>query len=281
MVRDSASNVVATKSTTLKIIDKPSSPSPQKNILLVGASTEANGRIAAEVRRRLTTNEGTAISTTSISNRSYLANPQGDNISNIGFIGRLNPHDSNASNPDIQQEAVPGRKIKDLVIAGADIWMFHYTPNSGYSFVAGSTYTQGGLTFTVIGSDTNAGDLECSLTSGSGQPLESGTLTLSGAGGTASLQYTSVELLNSNPFWYNGGIDFAHYASTYCDNASIDIMPIQLGTNDIFNSESINTIIGYFKDFIDAYITYCTTNSINGKVILMTSLMPDCKGGMA
>ena len=273
VVKNNENNIISTRSTSINIINNPTSPASMKNILCVGASTIANGNIVKEVERRLIGTDGVELNAANISDRTYYNNPKGLGLSNISFVGRQ------LSGVGVRQDGVSGRRMKDVATAGSNLYTFLYTPNSGYSFIQGDTYTVGSLVFTVQGSDDTQGDVEMILSSGSGTPPASGTLTLQTGTGTSSVNYNSVDISNSNPFWNatENKIDFAQYSSNYCDGADIDILYSHLGINDIFSpNETTTDLINYTKQFIDAY----HNDFPNGYVILAVLPLPDVTGGM-
>ena len=273
-VTDSASNEIATGSSTIRIIDNPSSPSSQKNILLVGASTFAGGQCIGEINRRLTNTDGVELTANNVDNRSYFANPKGLGLSNVSFVGRLTSN-------GVKHEAVSGRQMHSMVVAGTNsFYTFYFDPQQGYTFIQGDVYSDGTRQFTVIGSDSTAGDLQCNLTSGSGTPSSTGILTLVSGSGTNSMNYTNLDIQNSNPFWNatTSSIDFSRYSTNYLDGADIDILIICLGINDMFGGARTPLQIAEdYKTFIRAY----HTDFPNGKVILFTEVLPDVTGGMA
>lgn len=272
-VRDNKSRNVANKVSTIRIVAVPTSPATQKNILVIGASTIAGGATTKELSRRLTGSDGVEMSAAALDNRTYFGNPKGLGLSNIAFVGRQYVD-------GIRQDGKSGRKMKDVATAGTNsLYTFYFTAGTEYNLIQGSVYSQGGLQFTVQGSDTTQGDLEMTLTSGSGSPSESGTLTLVSGEGSESVAYNSVTVENSNPFWngISGKIDFAQYSDTYCNGVDIDIVVSHLGINDIFGTnETIAQLIGYTKSFIRAY----HDDFPNGKFVITTLFLPDITGGM-
>jgi hypothetical protein len=273
-VTDSASNEITSASSTIRIINTPSSPLSQKNILLVGASTFAGGQSIGEINRRLTTTDGVELTATNVDNRSYFANPKGLGLSNVSFVGRLTSN-------GVKHEAVSGRQMHSMVVAGSNsFYTFYFDVQQGYTFIQGDVYSDGTRQFTVIGSDSTNGDLQCNLTSGSGTPSSTGTLTLVSGSGTNSMNYTNLDIQNTNPFWNatTSSIDFARYSTNYLNNSDIDILVICLGINDMFGgNRTPKQIAADYKTFIRAY----HTDFPNGKVILFTAVLPDFTGGMA
>lgn len=273
-IRDNQSRLVDTKTSTIRIIPLPTTPSAPRSVLVIGASTIAGGATTAELKRRLTDTSGVELTAANINNNSYFANPKGLGLGNINFVGRQ------LSSAGVRQDGVSGRKMKDVATAGTNTFFtFYFTPGAPYTFIQGSVYTIGELEFTVVGSDVEAGDLECTLTSGTGTPAESGTLVLTSGEGSASVDYTSVTVQNTNPFWNGiaGKIDFQLYSENYCEGADLDIIVSHLGINDIFSpSETVGDLVDYTKAFIRAY----HSDYPDGKFILSTLVLPDITGGM-
>lgn len=272
----SSSVAVAEGGSTIRVIPVPSSPASPVNILLVGASRIEGGAISKELHRRLAGTDGVDISAATLSSRSCFANPKGLGLTNVNFVGRQ-------ANDGARQDGRSGRHIKDIATAATNIYTFRFTPG-GQVLNQGDVYSQGTLRFTVRGSNADAGDLECTLDSGSGSPAAAGTLTLVSGSGSDSLDYTSVDIDNSNPFWnadpaaYGGevGVSFRRYADIYCDGAPVDIFILHLCDNDIFNQPNTATIAGYVRTLLRAY----HRDYPSGKFIIATSCLPDLGGGM-
>ena len=272
-VRDNQTRLIGMKSATIRIIAPPVSPSSTKRILVIGASTIANGATTNEVKRRLVETTGVELTAANISNNSYFANPKGLGLGNIQFVGRQ------TSQAGVKQDGVAGRKMQNVATAGTNLYTFYFPAGTNYDLIQGSVYSHNGLQFTVQGSDITSGDLECTLTSGSGSPLASGTLTLVSGEGSQTVEFTSVNIENSNPFWdpSNNRVSFALYSANYCDGENIDIVVSHLGINDIFSpNETIDDLINYTKTFIRAF----HSDFPNGKFIITTLVLPDITGGM-
>ena len=273
VVRDNALNEVAKKTVNFSAVDVPTSPASAVNVLLVGASREANGVTPLEVYRRLVGDN--------------TMSPAGLGLTNINFIGRkgCKAYDCeqlgypSSLYSQVKHEAVSGKKIHDMVVAG-DLtgYTFYFEPNEGYIFNQGDKYTDGTRVYTVVGSDPAAGDLQVSISSGSGTPSATGTLTLTEGSGTASVDYTSYENETSNPFWNSstGKIDFAKYATDYCSGATINVLVLCRVMNDLYNGRNPAQIAADYKTVIDAFHEY---NS-SGYVIINLAVLPSMYGGL-
>lgn len=273
VVRDNALNEVAKKTVNYKAVNVPTSPASAVNVLLVGASREANGVTPLEVYRRLVGDN--------------TMSPAGLGLTNISFIGRkgCKAYDCeqlgypSSLYSQVKHEAVSGKKIHDMVVAG-DLtgYTFYYEPNPDYVFNQGDKYTDGTRVYTVVGSDPADGDLQVSISSGSGTPSATGTLTLTDGSGTASVAYTSYENETSNPFWNSstGKIDFAKYSTDYCNGATISVLVLCRVMNDLYNGMTPSQIAADYKTVIDAFHEY----NANGYVIINLSVLPSIYGGL-
>lgn len=273
VVRDNALNEVAKKTVNYKAVNVPTSPVSAVNVLLVGASREANGVTPLEVYRRLVGDN--------------TMSPAGLGLTNISFIGRkgCKAYDCeqlgypSSLYSQVKHEAVSGKKIHDMVVAG-DLtgYTFYYEPNPDYVFNQGDKYTDGTRVYTVVGSDPAAGDLQVSISSGSGTPSATGTLTLTDGSGTASVAYTSYENETSNPFWNSstGKIDFAKYSTDYCNGATISVLVLCRVMNDVYNGRTPSQIAADYKTVIDAFHEH----NANGYVIINLSVLPSIYGGL-
>lgn len=273
VVRDNVLNEVAKKTVNFKAVNVPTSPASAVNVLLVGASREANGVTPLEVYRRLVGDN--------------TMSPAGLGLTNINFVGRkgCKAYDCNKLGypstlySQVKHEAVSGKKIHDMVVAG-DLtgYTFYFEPNPDYVFNQGDKYTDGTRVYTVVGSDPAAGDLQVSISSGSGTPSATGTLTLTDGSGVASVNYTSYENEISNPFWNSstGKIDFAKYSTDYCNGATISILVLCRVMNDLWNGRTPIQVVTDYTTVIDAFHEY----NPNGYVIINLAVLPSMYGGL-
>ena len=272
-VRDSALKDVVSKDINFKAVNIPTSPASALNILLVGASREANGVTPLEVYRRLVGDNSMT--------------PNGLGLTNINFVGRkgCKVYDCeqlgypSSLYSQVKHEAVSGKKIHDMVVAGDTVgYTFYYEPNPDYVFNQGDTYSDGTRTYTVVGSDSEAGDLQVTIASGSGSPSATGILTLTNGSGTESVSYISYENETSNPFWNSttGKIDFSKYATDYCGGATIGVLVLCRILNDLWNNRTPEQVVADYDTVIEAFHEY---NS-SGYVIINLGVLSSMYGGL-
>ena len=249
---------LSTASTNIVVKAMPNTTTT-KNILTMGASMVANGNIAYELKRRLTTTSGDGTP----------ANPTGIGLSDISFVGR-----QKAAYADVQQEATGGWAWRDYVSQGRQAYRFQVSGVNSINM--GDVYVGGGLTFTIteINVTDGVGNIRCTYT-GSGSIPTSGNLTRNTGNGDATIAYSSYVSETYNPFWKDGKLDIKHYADLYC-NGDIDILIAVCGTNDLFTTRPIAEIMEDVKTFARAY----HADFPNGKLILSTLPLPSPIGGM-
>lgn len=234
--------VVSTKSVIIECIQHPKSSS--KNILIIGDSITLYNSMQDEILRRIN-NEG--------------GEPKGYKLT-CNFLGR-----KTTSN---------GTKFEG--ISGYS-WQ-KYTTRLGRSFkftVPSTTNTSVGSKYKVQmndGSNKNLQVIEVNISNDNTassyiklifdsdyddlkkNPLANGTLVKISGSGDTSISYTRYEVENYSPFVNNDEVDFKPYFDEYC-NGKVDIMIIELGTNDITSllNKNLNTF-----DLINDYINlYC------------------------
>lgn len=257
-LKDSKGTIVRSATTTIVVKSVPTT-NEAKNILTLGASMVANGNIAYELKRRLTTTSGDG----------KPDNPTGIGLSNLSFVGRLMPE-----NADVQQEATGGWAWRDYVSQGRQAYRFQVSGVKSINM--GDVYVGGDLTFTIteINVTDGVGNIRCTYT-GSGSIPTSGNLTRNKGNGDATIAYSSYASETYNPFYNDGVLDIQHYADLYC-NGNIDILIAVCGTNDLFTTRPIVEIMEDVKTFARAY----HADFPNGKLILSTLPLPSPIGGM-
>nr|DAP77363.1 MAG TPA: GDSL-like Lipase/Acylhydrolase family protein/Beta fold, peptidoglycan hydrolase, HYDROLASE [Caudoviricetes sp.] len=261
-VKRNDTTVIATKTTTIRVIPSISAPATQKNILVFGASATANGNFTYECQRRLTTNTGDGTP----------YNPTGLNLGNIAFVGR-----KTGTAKNVKLEATGGWSWADFAGPGPTAYRFNVT---GVTLLnIGNTYSVNGvvLTVTEVNVTDGIGNIRCTY-EGSNTVPASGTLTRVTGSGDATITYTSVESETYNPFWNDstGKLDFINYANLYC-NGAIDVLISHCGVNDIFIGRTGQTLVDtYVKPFARAF----HTDFPNSKFIISSLPIPDCTGGM-
>ena len=258
-VKKNDGTIIASATTLINVVNKMTSPSADKKVLMFGASATASGAIAYELRRRLTETIG--------DNTPY--NPTGLGLSNITFVGRKTGYSFN-----VPVEATGGWSWKDYATQGRAAYRFQVSGVGSLNI--GDTYSVNDVTLTIteINVTEGVGNIRCTYDVSATIPT-SGTLTRTSGSGDATISYSSVESEAYNPFWNDGSIDFSNYATTYC-GGSIDVLISHCGVNDLFSSRTIDETIGYVKDIARAY----HSDFPSGKFIISTLPLPDCTGGM-
>lgn len=231
--------VVSTKSVTIECIEHPKSSS--KNILIIGDSLTLYNSMQDEILRRINKEGG---------------EPEGYKLA-CNFLGR-----KTTSN---------GTKFEG--ISGYS-WQ-KYTTRLGRSFkftVPSTTNTSVGSKYKVQmndGSNKNLQVIEVNISNDNSassyiklifdsdyddlkkNPLANGTLSKVSGSGDTNISYTQYEVESYSPFVNNNDeVDFKPYFDQYC-NGKVDIMVIELGTNDITSllNKNLNTF-----DLINDYI---------------------------
>ena len=231
--------VVSTKSVTIECIQHPKSSS--KNILIIGDSLTLYNSMQDEILRRINKEGG---------------EPEGYKLA-CNFLGR-----KTTSN---------GTKFEG--ISGYS-WQ-KYTTRLGRSFkftVPSTTNTSVGSKYKVQmndGSNKNLQVIEVNISNDNSassyiklvfdsdyddlkkNPLTNGTLSKVSGSGDTNISYTQYEVESYSPFVNNNDeVDFKPYFDQYC-NGKVDIMVIELGTNDITSllNKNLNTF-----DLINYYI---------------------------
>jgi len=272
-VRNAKMKVLAQKTITLRCINHISSPSSNKNILMVGASMLQDGTITYELNRRLTSNTGDGTP----------YNPTGLGLSNITFVGRK----TGLSYPSIHLEHNSGWSWYDYATIGRFAYRFFVVGQAGIDVHPGAIYSGAGtLKFTVsqtdidIDRETGTGYFTCTY-SGSGTQPASGTLTLFEGEGDATITYNSFTLDSGNPFWNDTtqSLDFISYANNYC-NGSIDILLCFFGMND-FTAVGENGISGRIENYVKPFIRAFHEQFPNNIFVICTLYLGSVNGGMA
>lgn len=253
-IYDDNMNVLANGTTSIQVVNAPTSPSTEKHILCVGSSTVTNGILVCEAQRRLIASDGT---------------PTGNGLSNIKFVGN---NTATVYGQTSKFCAVSGWGWKDFVTGGHYAFRF-YLQGTGNIVTQGYKYTNNGHTYTVMEVYTPEGSnvetIKCSTDSASNTPSSYGTLTPISGASYPALTFTSAEEDAANPFWdkINEELDFTSYVNTYCEG-SIDIVYTMLGVNKMF--DGLSSQEGYVRTFIESlHEEYPTC-----KIILATDAYP-------
>lgn len=260
-VSDNSHRVVASGSTTIRVINAMTSPVSTKNILMLGASTLADGRITREVYRRLCTNTGSGTP----------FEPTGINLSNIAFVGSGS---TGSTYPNVYQEAHSGKGWNWYADQGSDTNIYRFFCPSSVDLSnasEGDIYKQGTLTFELTNDISTQDNVFTAIVTGTGTVVATnGTLTKESGSGPDTIAYDTASAEGGNPFWYGGKLDFQHYANdaaNHC-NGSIDLIVACLGGNDIAQvAEGFDYCKEtYIKPFLDAF----HADFPNGKVMIYT-----------
>ena len=264
VVRDNKRRVIASKTVIVKYLTAPADPDEPVNIMLFGASRQANGVSSVELYKRLTGDtDGTA--TTNIK----MIGPYGVS----GKDPSTNQDYPTALKNKVKHYAYQGRSMNDLCKSSG---------TNGYNFdIEGGAITINAddvykdnysetRRWTVIGADADAGNVQMKLTTAdASNPLgETGTLTLDSGSGASQITYTAWNSIDSNPFWYNGAVDWVHFAEN-CDylptGEKVDIIILARVFNDWNTAKHDNDqILADYKTFIDAFHAY----NPQGKVVI-------------
>lgn len=268
-IRDNNGTQIASKVTTIKVVNTISSPASNKNVVIIGASSTSHGDIIYELNRRLKTNTGDGT----------YANPTGLNLTNITWCGTQQPF---VDMPGLKQEARSGWKWKDYATNDRKVYRFYVVGQTSIQLSEGAVYNgDGTLKFTItndIEIDSSGNGYFTASVTGTGTQPASGTLTKASGSGDSTITYNSWEEDSANPFWHNDGLDFVNYANTVIGNGeTIDLLISHLGVNDIFSTGNAEvTVNDYIKPFLDALHTQFP----NCKVIISTLPLPSPFGGM-
>ena len=276
-VRRPNGTLVASKSTTLRVVaDKTSGATFAKSILVVGASVVNSGYLQAELKRMMTTDTANTANVEQVGN----IYPQGKNFSGVSFVGRKNSTihleetyvqngEKVTNDVDVENvafEATGGNQWHTYVV-GRNAYRFQLTTSPSISL--GAVYTVSGVDITVV--EVNGTEICGTYTSGT--IPASGTLTKKSGSGDATLTYTSYESESYSPFLNNGVVDFRAYADTYC-NGNIDVLVWHIGTNDVFQNSQ--TIEEDMRTLFNAF----HADFPNGKIIVSSPPIVDPRGGM-
>lgn len=148
-----------------------------------------------------------------------------------------------------KHEGRPGWKFADYATVGRIYYKFTISGVTTTPEI-GTIYSHNGSNFNVRETNVSAGSgtISCEKTSGSNEPLASGTLSkANGGAGDSSISFSAFTKVSGNPFWNNttAQLDVSKYLT---DNGitltASDLITFHLGINDIFNEASDATITG-------------------------------------
>ena len=253
-VYDDNENVLGSKSTKLKVVNSPHSPSSEKHVLCVGSSTTEGGQWVCECQRRLLASDGT---------------PQGNGLNNIVFVGS---QQKTLYGQTANLYGKSGWSWRDFATEGRGASSFRfYLSGTGNPVVQGNQYTNNGHTYTVTELNTIEGveTILCSTDSSISTPAASGTLTPVSGASYPALTYTNAAQDSANLFWdsVNNRLNFTNYVNTYC-GGSIDIMYTLLGINELFKG------VDYQEQYVRAFVEQLHTEYPNCIVVLASGAYP-------
>ena len=269
---DNLNKLVVTKSTTLKIVAKPTTSPNRLNVLTLGASVYTSGIIVSELNRRLTNNTGD----------NTPANPTGLNLNNINFIGRKQVL-------DIHQEASGGWGWR--VFSTNNFKFIRFNVTGVNSLVLGDIYSIQGvsisttyyLTLMEINVTEGVGNLLFDVNGGYVYPAgtipENGTLIRTTGTGDTTISYSTYSFENGNPLWNDATneIDFQLYSQQYCNGAVIDVLMTNMGINDFRSVADVNNKLElYVKPLLRKF----HEDYPSGIVLLGDMQLQDITGGM-
>lgn len=266
IIRDNNNNTLGEKTVKLNVVQKTSSPIV--NILCVGASNMVSGVHVGEIKKRLTTANGT---TTGV------YEPIGFNLQNVNFVGRV---EETYDNDSVRFEAIGGWNFDRYNATGVNTIRFYFTQANAPNLGLGDVYTDGTTQFTIveINIPQSGGEYYGNInTSVLIRPSSVGlTLTKVSGNGDSEIVAASYEA-NGNPFVFDNQINFQEYADAYC-NGQIDVV-----LTDLFGNLIISQ---YQEDFTQAMIKMQTfINNVRSdfpdcKFMICTSQLKDEKGGL-
>lgn len=253
VVRDNLGNEIDSGTVDLVISNVPSSPASVRAVCCVGDSITEGGTWCSELRRRLSSADGT---------------PAGYGLANINFIG--------------SKETADGCKYE-----GYGGWTFNLflneSKNDSNMYIYGS-FDKINDDQHAVYKDSNgvnwkletigASAIKIIRTSSSGTLPASGRLTwVSGGVNKGDIVYTSSGQAAGNPFWNGdaGKLDFTAYASKM-GVATIDHMIILLGWNSTNETEE-----GY-KAQVKSFIDCVRSDFPNCKITLVGIQVPSRDG---
>lgn len=249
-VQTNNGKLLGSKTVTLKVHSAPSSPSANKNVLVVGASCTQNGEWVGEMKRVLA---------------------EVYNLSNISFVGRKEVN-------GVKLEATGGYEWSSYTSTSVtNLYKFFFTSEHLPSIVnIGNVYSNNSKSFTVteinIPTPDGGGYISCT---GTGAPSASGTLTLTSGQGDASLTFSSSSV-SGNPFLYNGAIDIQQYATDYC-GGQIDVVYTELFVN---GTEPYNHNVTSMMNAMKVFCQNIHSAFPSCKIALGMPYCPDIRGGM-
>ena len=243
-------NVLDTKTISLNVSAKATSPGSQKNILCVGDSLTQGGAWVEELHRRLTGSGGS---------------PAGDGLTNINFIGTVERN-------GVKYEGYGGWTFAKYNAESVDITSKYITATHDKTEAQDqhSIYQAGNGSRWRL-ETIEAGSIKIDWIFGDAASFPvSGTLTwVSGGVNHSNIDYTDAVNAPGNPFWDEdeNKVDFGKYAQDQ-GVSSIDYVYVLLGWNNAASSEN-----GY-KQAAQTFIDNVQADFPNAKIVLMGLQIP-------
>lgn len=206
---------LATASTKIILVDKNKDSGVTKKVMVIGDSYINNGAITQQILD--------------------IANNDVTKVQLIGTRGDgANKHEGRS-----------GWRISDYATAGRTYVKFSVSGVTTPPTWNTATYTYNDVTFTILETaiTNGSGTITAEYFGGSLTDGASGTLTkTNNSAGDATINFSNLQKLSGNPFWYNGQVDFAHHL-TANSLATPDIVLIELGVNDCFGQTTDDGVV--------------------------------------
>lgn len=253
-VYDDNENILGSGSSIIKVLNSPTSPSTEKHILCIGASTTEGGQWVCEAQRRLLASDGA---------------PQGNALSNLVFVGNM---EKTLWQQTAHYYGKSGWAWKDFATQGRPSFRFRLH-GTGNTVVQGNQYTNNGHIYTVIEPLNTIDGVEtirCSTSSFSNVPSTSGTLTPVSGAAYSALTFDSASQDSANLFWNASlnRLDFTSYVNQYCEG-SIDIVYTMLGVNNMFEDGVVQQ-----EQYVRTFIEQLHSEYPNCVIVLATGALP-------
>ncbi|WP_270547419.1 MULTISPECIES: SGNH/GDSL hydrolase family protein [Bacteroides] len=258
-IRDSEGNTIVSKEVSLITVPAPVSPLSQLNIATFGDSLSSQGIWQHELERRITSQDET--------NGVF---PAGNNLSNISLVGTMVKENT-------RYFGIGGWAWENYATQGSRGYRFQVSGVT--NLVVGATYTQNGVTYTIVEVNITGGEGNILTRSNSETvvPDISGTLVRSSTDGDASIAYFSVAPDASNPLWNSdeNKVSYIPYINKCTNNGEVGLISFLLGWNILYVDLSPNT--SYIKTLVEtAHEEYP-----DARIALIGVQLPSLNGGLS
>ncbi|AYZ12877.1 hypothetical protein EGY05_13505 [Chryseobacterium arthrosphaerae] len=178
----------------------------------------------------------------------------------------------------VKHEGRGGWTFNDYATVGRVFFKFNY-PSGNVS--KNSIYSVNGSEYTI--SEVNSGYFSAQKTSGTNNPPAAGTLTKVSGSGDATINYTSFELIDGNPFWNytTSKFDLGKYLTDSGQTMGAnDWVFIQLGINDLFgaalpdNALNVQARVSEMKTQLASMISEIQTYNSNIRIGILQTIPP-------